>query len=400
MIVNVALEKIEANPWQTRLGTPDPEYIRELAESIKKDGLLQMPGGRLVDDDGILLPDSSERAQAWLTNDERTRVQLSFGHNRLRAFRLLIEEEDTWATMPVVIQVLSDEQMATSAWAENEKRRDHTPLERAIAIERRLNDFRWTHEKVAEELGISRSAVTNALRLLKLPDDLRDDLQTGKITERQAVALLPLFDMDAEMGRRHGFDGSVAVIVALARNGASSDDLRQRVTNAVDWLKEKIQPSMMPVQQPAVSNQPAAGSVQQPGRKDAEAFRVVDAAFKAPEPKLRTDPRYAHTPAEVPEPETDNDGEEASSEQPPVVSEQSTSVGQEQAQPAKALSWEESTITVTISWWAGVDGKRPVMLGGRVNQAAPVMRFITEEDITGSLKEMIEQLKQGFGAAI
>src|SRR3972149_9206927 len=90
-ILSIPLERIFSNPWQTRQGQPDRDYIIELAEDIRQNGLLQMPVGRMV------LPDDCTdhlkmvlRAQPLDYQIEHgCRVQLAFGHNRLAAFRLL-----------------------------------------------------------------------------------------------------------------------------------------------------------------------------------------------------------------------------------------------------------------------------------------------------------------------
>src|SRR4030042_3627952 len=98
---------IKNNPWQTRSREPDPAYIEELAQDIKKNGLLQVPMGRIISVNGAGM------------------VQLAFGHNRLRAYLHL-----NLPLMPVDVRVLTDEQMADFAWSENEKRRGGPAIER------------------------------------------------------------------------------------------------------------------------------------------------------------------------------------------------------------------------------------------------------------------------------
>lgn len=184
MVIDIPLAKIEQNPWQTRLGEPSPEYIKELALDIAANGLLQRPVARRRPGDIV---DGS--------------VQLAFGHNRLAAFRWLNDVQNNsniqgdWSAMPVELRELTDEQMALLAWSENEKRRDVTPIERATAIQRRMTDFGWTNRQCAEALGIDHSSISNILRLLKLPANVQEALSAGNMSERQAMALLPLFDI-------------------------------------------------------------------------------------------------------------------------------------------------------------------------------------------------------------
>ena len=97
--------------------------------------------------------------------------------------------------MPVDLRDLDDEHMAQLAWAENQQRRDITAIEQAEAIERMMTSFGWSQQEVAERLGLARPTVANKLRLLKLPEDVRAQLRAGVLAERQAAALIPLFEL-------------------------------------------------------------------------------------------------------------------------------------------------------------------------------------------------------------
>ena len=213
MQFSIPLEKIQANPWQTKIKEPDPDYIRGLAEDIYRNTMLQIPLGRaLIYDQAVTL------SQETLESKEGLAVQLAFGHSRLAAYRLNNEEHgEGWGRMPVEIQRLTDEQMAILAWSENEFRRELSPLERALAIRSRIDSFHWSQEMAAEKLGISRPVVANALRLLKLPNGLKADLQSGAIRERQALALLPLYEVVTELAGYHDFSFTVDVITGMAR---------------------------------------------------------------------------------------------------------------------------------------------------------------------------------------
>lgn len=213
---------IENNPWQTRQREPDAEYIKDLAADIKKNGLLQVPMGRIVNTNGA------------------AHVQLAFGHNRLRAYLHL-----DLALMPVDVRTLSDEQMAAFAWSENEKRWDVTALERAYAIDKRIKDFGWTNRQCAEHLGIDHSTVSNILRLLKLPEDVQQYLLEGKLTERQAEAMLPIYDTPESVDRflgpwsyrtnqQHITIQNFAEIVVKA--GWSSDVIRDVVNSYFNFM--------------------------------------------------------------------------------------------------------------------------------------------------------------------
>lgn len=206
----IELDCIYPNPWQTRMAEVDPEYIAGLAVDIARNGLLQTPIGRRRGDDEEI-------------------VELAFGHNRLAAFvHLAADIPDTWGEMPVDIRELSDEQMAAFAWSENEKRRDITAIERARAIERRIADFGWSNRDVEEHLGVDHSTVSNTLRLLKLPDYIQDAIQEGKISERQAMAILVLFEVPEF--KEIPYFRTRKEIVDRAFEGMSSDWLRKEVS--------------------------------------------------------------------------------------------------------------------------------------------------------------------------
>ena len=245
-VVRIPLERILPNPWQTRIGEPDPEYIRELADDIAKNGLLQIPAGRLVKADGEMLDPAS--FAGLILNDNRIStltehgyfIQLAFGHNRLAAYRLLTSERGTgWSRLPLEIRTMDDQQMANAAWSENEKRRNVTPIERARAIHKRMEDFGWTQEQTAEQLQLARSTITNILRLLKLPDDIQAAIDAGKISERTAQALVGLFDLPEGLRDRASrifgpyADYHPESIVKAAMQGEPSDTIRYRIDRLI-----------------------------------------------------------------------------------------------------------------------------------------------------------------------
>ncbi len=174
-ITDVALDLIDANPWQTR-DHEDAEHLAEVAASIAKVGLLQIPVGRMAGE----------------------RVQLAFGHTRLAAMRKLVAEgfdvggSDLLGTygMPVDVRVLTDEQMFELAVRENLERKDLTPIEEARAMARYRDDFHKTSEEIGELFHLSGSAVRNKLRLLELPAPVQARIEGGQIGEGIARQLL------------------------------------------------------------------------------------------------------------------------------------------------------------------------------------------------------------------
>lgn len=206
---DVPVGMIDDNPFQPRV-----EYtgIEELAADIGANGLLQVPKGRRM-------PDG--------------RVQLQYGHRRLRAVMQL-----GWKTMPVEVQTLIDDHdMAVRAWSENHNRQDFTAIDQARYF-RKLIEAGWSQKAIAERLQLSAPTVSNTLRLLELPEDIQEKVVERKLSARQGEALVSLMTLPAwirEKGNQRYDDRTRpnAIIVA-ALGGASSDEIRQRTTELIN----------------------------------------------------------------------------------------------------------------------------------------------------------------------
>lgn len=155
--------EIEPNHDQPRKDF-DEKALSELAESIEQHGVLQPL---------VVRP---------LANGA---YQLVAGERRWRAARIagLIE-------VPVVIKELSDEEVIEIAMIENLQREDLNPLEEALGYRYMMDELGITQEQAAEKVGKSRPAVANALRLLKLPDEVQEMIKNNLISPGHARALL------------------------------------------------------------------------------------------------------------------------------------------------------------------------------------------------------------------
>lgn len=206
MFARIPLSRIEDNPFQTRSHyntSPDlADSISQMAETRPEtSGLIQVPLARVVlDGDGqngrVLDPQEYGGALPCLEDEPQAMVQIAAGHRRLRAFRSLSQFDDQFATLPVNIAILDDEAMATVAWEENAKRDDLSPIEEAESIQRAIDELGWTQSQVGEKWGLTQAAVSNKLRLLKLPNPVKRLLRQGEITERHGRALLPLLELN------------------------------------------------------------------------------------------------------------------------------------------------------------------------------------------------------------
>lgn len=235
----IPLGRIDGNPWQTR--PVDGGHARMLADDIRANGLLQAPVGRIMLHGHLVDPALYGGAAPALGDEPEARMQLALGHHRLAAYRLLAEEDGgpdgPWGRLPMEIRQLDSFAMALAAWSENEKRRDVNPLERARAMERMIHDFQWTQATVAEKLGVSRPVVSNALRLLTLPAEVLTKVESGELSERKAMALVPMYDLPATTLKAYekaSFSYPRPSELLEHSDGYSSDRLRERVVEVIE----------------------------------------------------------------------------------------------------------------------------------------------------------------------
>lgn len=158
------IESIAVNPYQPRRSW-DTDDLSELAESIKTNGLVQ----------------------PIIVRQAGAKFELVAGERRLRAARLAQMD-----TITALVRDASDEQMLELALIENIHRRDLNPIERAEAYLSYLNRFSLTQVAAAERLGEDRSVIANYLRLLDLPEDLKQMLIDGRLSMGHARAILGL----------------------------------------------------------------------------------------------------------------------------------------------------------------------------------------------------------------
>jgi ParB/RepB/Spo0J family partition protein len=175
--VMIPIEQIAANPYQVR-EVEDAAAVAELAANIEKNGLLQPPTVRLVEDSG--------------QSDWRG-YQIAFGHTRLAAFKLLANQGKLdFAEIPCFVRDLDDLQMFEMAVAENIKRRDLNPIERARAMHTYMNNFHKTSMETGEFFNCHESTVRGSVRLLGLPENAQEKVSTGEISVDNARKLLTL----------------------------------------------------------------------------------------------------------------------------------------------------------------------------------------------------------------
>lgn len=165
----IPVEKIAPNAKQPRKHF-DPEALDELAASMEAQGVLQP----------ILVRRQSEGYEL-IAGERRWRAAARAGLQQI----------------PAIVKDTSDADTLQLALIENLQRRDLDPLEEAQAYHRLLRDHGLTHDDLARSVGKSRAAITNSLRLLKLPNDMVELLGEGRLTAGHARALMTLEDPSA-----------------------------------------------------------------------------------------------------------------------------------------------------------------------------------------------------------
>lgn len=165
VLKEIPIEKIVPNKYQPRREFVE-EKIKELADSIEQNGLLQ----------SITVRDIGNGF-----------FELIAGERRLRAMRYL-----NMSTTKAIVKELTDEQMATLALIENIQREGLTPIEEANAYQELLKLNNLTQEELAKSLGKTQATVANKIRLLKLNKKVVDAIASKKITERHGRAMVKL----------------------------------------------------------------------------------------------------------------------------------------------------------------------------------------------------------------
>lgn len=208
-VMQVPVEKIRPNPRQPRTRF-DSDELEELAASIREHGVIQ---------------------PLILTEDEQPGEYLLIaGERRLMASRLAGLE-----SVPALVREASDQQRLEMALIENVQRADLTPLEAAEAYRQLAEEFNLSHEEISVRVSKSRVAVTNTLRLLKLPQAVLQALSENHITEGHARALLALSTPQAQ-------NAALQTILKNGLNVRQTEELVRRLSGQKPPRKMKPAP--------------------------------------------------------------------------------------------------------------------------------------------------------------
>lgn len=195
-LMQVPLDQIRANPRQPR-SIFDDESLAELTESVRRVGVLQPIVLRKIAED---------------------RFEIVAGERRFRA-----AQRAELAAIPAVVRSASSQVSFEMALVENIQREDISPIDKAHAYRRLMDEFGLSQEEVAIRVGKTRSAVANTIRLLKLPQRIQDALILGTLTEAHGRALLSFGEPAVQLAlfeRILKTGMTVAALEALAKEAA------------------------------------------------------------------------------------------------------------------------------------------------------------------------------------
>ena len=165
-VFEIEVGRIKDNPYQPRYEM-EAESLKELAASVKQHGILQ--------------PVIVTKSVKDIDRGQQVEYQMVAGHRRLAAAKMA-----GLPTIPAIVRDSTDQQRLELALVENIQRTDLNALERAKGFKQLQEEFDLTHEEIAKKIGKSREYVSNSVRLLNLPEEVKKELSRGRITEGHA----------------------------------------------------------------------------------------------------------------------------------------------------------------------------------------------------------------------
>ena len=217
--MSISIGDLVRNRFQPR-NYFDPKKIEELAQSIKKNGLIQPIAVRILKDDA---------------NDKT--YEIIAGERRwLAAQKAGLHE------VPVIILNLTDIQSLELAIIENIQREDLNSIEEAKGYQRLIKEFKYDHEKLSEFMGKSRSHISNTLRLLSLPEEVLKLVDEGKLTAGQVRPLVGRYNaiqIALSIIKEKLSARSIENIVRVEKEKENKKNLTKQPTNPHTLLAER-----------------------------------------------------------------------------------------------------------------------------------------------------------------
>jgi ParB family chromosome partitioning protein len=220
-ILFIEVDKIKTNPYQPREEF-DEVTLKELADSIKQKGVIQPITVRKISENNY---------------------ELLSGERRLRAAKMVKLDK----IPSYILDLSSKEDLLEISLIENIQRKDLNPIEIAHGVYRLITECGLTQEDVSERVGKSRTAVTNYLRLLKLPEEIRKSIRKNEISEGHARAILAIDDPAEQLNLWKRIIGesltvrrSVDISKKMSKPKEKIFNATNRDRSAIDFLESKF----------------------------------------------------------------------------------------------------------------------------------------------------------------
>lgn len=210
---HLPVDMLKPGKYQPRRGM-NQEALAELADSIRKQGIIQPVIVRAIASGSY---------------------EIIAGERRWRAAQLASLHE-----IPVVVRDISDEQAIALSLIENIQREDLNAIDTATSLQRLIDEFKMTHESVATTVGKSRTTVTNLLRLLALPEEIKTMIQLGELEMGHARALLTL-DLAQQLA-------AAKTIIARGLSARAAENLVRQLQKPHLTTKKSVDPNTAQLQ--------------------------------------------------------------------------------------------------------------------------------------------------------
>ncbi|MEI8202971.1 MAG: ParB/RepB/Spo0J family partition protein [Bacteroidota bacterium] len=252
----ISIQQIVTNPFQPRTSFEETS-LKELSESITKQGIIQPITVRKI---------------------EKDKFQLISGERRFRASQLAGLEK-----IPAYIRLADDVQMLELALVENIQRENLNPIEIAITFQRLIDECSLTQEQLSERVGKNRSTVTNFIRLLKLPAEIQIAVRDGGISMGHARALITVDSTDKQIKLLHTIlqkSLSVRQVEELVKSSNKPQPAASKTKHNI--LPEKIEKARSNISSKIISpiiikrNLKGKGQIAIPFKSDAELERIIN----------------------------------------------------------------------------------------------------------------------------
>jgi ParB family chromosome partitioning protein len=215
-VKEVKLANITPNKYQMRTNF-NHDKILEMSESIKENGIVQ----------------------PVVVTRNGNKYMLIAGERRWRAAKMA-----GMSSIPCIEKELNDKEILTVSLIENVQREDISPLEEATAYDRMMKEFSMTQQEIADKVGKSRSAVANTVRILSLPEDLRDLIDREEITAGHARAILSVKNpakrraLAEKIVKEKLTVREAEKLAAMASGKTSSVKSKKKISSASSEIKE------------------------------------------------------------------------------------------------------------------------------------------------------------------